>query len=103
MGKRWVDHDRELGKIHSIRYEIEREERSKRNEPVHEEKNCYNCKKKIHCKIFKSKTANKGSYSVTADTHKELICDKWEESNRFNSHNPKKVKSLLKQAKKGKL
>jgi len=107
MGRRGTDHDRNYAKMSMMAKAEEYDQKMKQGkivEQTKEEKSCLNCSNRRTCKKIRAKfSTSSGSCSIGGDDTIEIkICEKYKPSENF-SHNPKKVKSLLKQAMKGRL
>jgi len=107
MGRRGTDHERNYNKMTMMAKVEEYDQKMKQgkiNEQSKEEKSCLNCSNKRTCKKIQTKfTTSSGSASIGSEDNIDIkICEKYKPSDNY-AHNPKKVKSLLKLAMKGRL
>jgi hypothetical protein len=101
MTKRAMDHDKWLGKIHTIARAEDIDKQRDEYVAPKEERKCTNCDHMKTCKTFNGKMAFSGTFSFGGDAAANSICIKWRHQNKVNKvKNQSEIKSLMKQFKK---
>ncbi len=102
------DHDRFVAKNRSLAAAEEMNSRDKTMEKKglsyqqQKESSCFNCKMKRDCSQFKSRSTGRGSGAVSFGGEQNFICDRYTPADNGNKGiSQKKIKSLLKNAKRG--